>query len=108
MIHRAEPQLVLECDEADGPAAQIYGAGVDSCEGLYLAMIWVYHEGTDGTIDTQLAVSRDGSRWSRVGDRAVWLALGDPDSWEGGMVRSCERVITRGDELYVYYYRLVW
>ena len=103
MIHWSEPELVLECDEADGPAAQIYGAGVDLYEGLYLAMIWVYHEGTDGTIDTQLAVSRDGLSWTRVGDRAVWLALGDEDSWEGGMARSTERIINRGEELYIYY-----
>jgi hypothetical protein len=98
-----EPELVLECDEADGPAAQVYGAGVDLYEGLYLAMVWVYHEGTDGTIDTQLAVSRDGFAWMRVAERATWLALGDPDGWEGGMVRPCERVIVRGDTLYIYY-----
>jgi len=103
MIHWTEPALVLECDEADGPGTQIYGAGVDLYEGLYLAMIWIYREGTDGTIDTQLAVSHDGIHWTRVGDRATWLALGDEDSWEGGMVRSCERIIRRGDQLYIYY-----
>lgn len=101
--HWSEPALVLKCDEADGPKAQIYGAGVDLYEGLYVAMIWIYHEGTDGTIDTQLATSRDGIRWTRVADRAVWLALGDAESWQGGMTRSAERIIPRGDELYIYY-----
>lgn len=99
----SEPALVLKCDDADGPAAQIYGAGVDLYEGVYLAMIWIYHEGTDATIDTQLATSRDGIHWTRVADRAVWLALGDTDSWQGGMVRSVERIIPRGNELFVYY-----
>lgn len=102
-MHWTEPQMVLECDAADGPGTQIYGAGVDIYEGIYLAMLWIYREGTDGKIDTQLASSRDGIHWTRVGDRATWLPLGDDDSWEGGMIRSCERVIVRGDELYIYY-----
>ena len=101
--HWSEPQLVLECDSEDGPDTQIYGAGVDIYEGIYLAMIWIYREGGDGRIDTQLATSRDGIRWSRVGDRATWLELGDEDTWEGGMVRSVERVIRRGNTLYIYY-----
>jgi hypothetical protein len=102
-VHWTEPELVLECDEADGPGTQIYGAGVDLYEGLYVAMLWVYYEGRDGTIDTQLAVSRDGFAWTRVAERAVWLSLGEPDSWEGGMVRSCGRIIKRGEELFIYY-----
>lgn len=102
-LHWSEPELVLECDAADGPGTQIYGAGVDLYEGVYLAMIWIYREGGDGKIDTQLATSRDGIHWTRVGDRATWLALGEDDSWEGGMVRSVERIIRRGDDLYVYY-----
>lgn len=97
------PELVLECDEPDGPGTQIYGAGIDLYHGIYLAMLWIYREGTDGTIDTQLACSRDGRQWTRVGDRATWLALGEPGTWEGGMVRPCGRIIRHDDELWVYY-----
>lgn len=99
----SEPQLVLECDAEDGPGTQIYGAGVDLYEGVYLAMIWIYREGGDGTIDTQLATSRDGIHWTRVGQRATWLSLGHVDSWEGGMARSVERIIVRDGQLYIYY-----
>lgn len=102
-VHWSEPQLVLECDEADGPGTQIYGAGVDLYEGVYLAMVWIYREGGDKKIDTQLATSRDGVHWTRVGGRATWLKLGDDDSWEGGMVRSVERIIRRGETLSIYY-----
>ena len=102
-LHWSEPKLVLECDDADGPGTQIYGAGIDLYEGLYIAMLWIYREGGDGKIDTQLAVSRDGVRWRRVAERQTWLALGEDDSWEGGMVRSVERIIVRGDRLYIYY-----
>jgi hypothetical protein len=99
----SEPKLVLQCDAQDGPQTQIYGTGIDLYEGLYLGMIWIYREGGDGKIDTQLAVSRDGIRWNRVGDRATWLKLGPDDSWEGGMARSVERIIRRGNQLYIYY-----
>lgn len=102
-LHWSEPQIVLQCDEKDGPQTQIYGAGVDLYEGVYLAMIWIYRQGGDGKIDTQLASSRDGLHWTRAGERAAWLPLGDDASWEGGMVRSVERLIRRGEELYIYY-----
>jgi len=102
-INWSKPELVLECDEDDGPNTQIYGAGVDLYEGVYLAMIWIYREGGDGKIDTQLATSRDGIHWTRVGDRETWLALGPDHSWEGGMARSVERIIIRHNQLYIYY-----
>ncbi len=88
-VHWSPPELVLECDVADGPGTQIYGAGVDLYEGVYLAMIWIYREGGDGKIDTQLATSRDGIRWTRVANRATWLNLGDAESWEGKR-KACE------------------
>lgn len=66
-------------------------------------MLWIYRQGGDGKIDTQLATSRDGIRWTRVANRATWLELRDEDGWKGGMVRSVERIIQRGDELYIYY-----
>ncbi|UCH36222.1 MAG: hypothetical protein JSV65_07675 [Armatimonadota bacterium] len=102
-VHWSEPQLVLECDEADGEASQFYGAGIDVYEGLYVGMLWLYREGGDGCIDTQLGVSRDGIRWERVADRQVFLPLGDPGSWDDGMARCAERIIRVGDQLYIYY-----
>jgi len=102
-VHWSEPQLVMECDADDGPKTQFYGAGVDIYEGVYIAMTWLYREGGDAKIDTQLATSRDGQAWTRVAGRATWLPLGDDDSWEGGMVRAVERIIVNGDLLFIYY-----
>jgi len=92
-VHWTAPQLVLDCDEADGEGTQFYGAGVDLYEGLYVAMLWAYREGGDGRIDTQLGVSRDGVHWERVADRAVFIPLGESGSWEDGMARGAERII---------------
>ena len=79
-VHWSEPQLVFECDEGDEAETQFYGVPIDLYEGLYLGMPWIYREGVDGTIDTQLAVSRDGIRWQRVGARETFLPLGRPGS----------------------------
>ena len=66
-------------------------------------MLWIYREGIDGCIDTQLGCSRDGIHWERVGDRQTFLPLGEAGSWEDGMVRSAERVIVRDDQIFIYY-----
>ena len=72
-------------------------------EGIYLGMIWVYREGVDGTIDTSLAMSRDGVHWQRVLDRQTFLSLGQTGSWEDGMVRITQNFVTRDDQIYFYY-----
>lgn len=102
-VHWTPPEPVLECDEADGPNTQFYGIQVDRYEGFYLGMLWVFREGGDGCIDTQLGVSRDGRHWERVAHRQTFLPLGEPGGWEDGMVRSVARIIPCGDTLFIYY-----
>ena len=92
-IHFSEPKRVFECDEVDEEGTQIYGMPINLYEGIYLGMIWVYREGVDGTIDTSLAMSRDGISWQRVLDRQTFLSLGQPGSWEDGMVRITQNFV---------------
>jgi len=102
-LHWTEPKLVLTPDAKDGPAAQIYGMPTDLYEGLYLGMFWIYREGTDGKIDTQLAVSRDGLHWKRVADRQTFLPNAPDGARDDGMSRVVGRYIVRGDTIYLYY-----
>ncbi len=102
-LHWSKPELVLDCDAADGEGAQFYGMGCDLYEGVYIGMLWVYREGGDGCIDTQLGVSRDGIHWERVADRQTFLPLGPKGWWDDGMARVAERFVRVGDELYLYY-----
>jgi hypothetical protein len=102
-LHWSEPKLVLGCDANDGPGGQIYGMPVTLYEGLYLGMFWMYREGTDARIDTQLAVSRDGVRWQRVAGRETFLANGPEGAWDDGMSRVGRLVCTVGDTLYMHY-----
>ena len=106
-MHWSDGVLVLAPDEHEiaGPDSdtQFYGMSVGLYEGLYLGGVWVYRAGTDGCIDTQLAVSRDGLQWERVGNRQVFLPLGPPGGLSDGMVRTTANYIIRGDEIYIYY-----
>ena len=102
-VHFSEPELVLAPDEWDEEGTQFYGMPIDLYEGLYLGMLWVYREGVDGTIDTALAVSRDGIRWERVLDRQTFLPLGEPGSWEDGMARISQCFAVRDEQVYLYY-----
>lgn len=105
--HWSAPQLVLEPDEREPagpfPDTQFYGMPVDLYEGLYVGALWIYREGTDGTIDTQLASSRDGIRWTRVADRQTFLPLGLRNGPADGMVRAAASYIVRGDRIFIYY-----
>ena len=94
---------MFECDEIDEEGTQIYGMPINIYEGIYLGMIWVYREGVDGTIDTSLAMSRDGINWQRVLDRQTFLSLGQAGSWEDGMVRISQNFVIRDDQIYFYY-----
>ncbi|MBI1928880.1 hypothetical protein HYR99_32125 [Candidatus Poribacteria bacterium] len=102
-IHFSEPKRVFECDAVDEAGTQFYGMPVNRYEGMYLGMVWMYREGVDGTIDTSLATSRDGINWERVLDRQTFLPLGQPGSWEDGMVRISQNFITREEQLFLYY-----
>ena len=99
--------IAMEADdkEATGPPpmTQIYGMTVDSYEGLFVGGVWVYNFGGGATIDTQLAVSRDGVNWQRVADRQTFLPLGPEGSRSDGMVRPAARYITRDDKICIFY-----
>ena len=102
-VRWSEPQLVFECDDGDECETQFYSMPVDLYEGVYIGMPWVYRAGVDGTIDTQLAVSRDGIGWQRVGTRQTFLPLGEPGTWDDGMARIGKRFIVRDDQIYLFF-----
>jgi len=97
--------LAPDDKEVAGPKSdtQFYGMSVGLYEGLYIGGLWVYRPGTDGCIDTQLAVSRDGLAWERVADRQDFMPLGPKGGMSDGMVRTTANYIVRGDEIFVYY-----
>lgn len=118
----ADEGKVLECDALDHrlpyDTDEFYGMGVQQEGTLTIGFAWVFHtDRTDpdyatpysasvwrkGLIDIQLAASRDGKRWTRVGYRQTWLPLGLEGSFDDGMVFIGGPGVRVGDELWFYY-----
>ena len=77
---------------------------------VYFAMLPAYyHWRMEGgkpwpaTFEVQLAVSRDGRNFTRLGDRKPFLRLGLEGSFSSKMVWSFPKPIRMGDELWIYY-----
>jgi hypothetical protein len=56
-----------------------------------------------GTMDLQLAYSRDGQNWSRPNDRSPVVALGPAGSPDGGFIFPINNPIVRDGDTWIYY-----
>lgn len=99
-------------DQVLTPAAPLdfYGPGVFPYEGVYLALIPVFHhwrgsghEAFPSTGDIQLAVSRDGRHFTRPFPRRAYMTPGMAGSWDSKWIYPILRPVRMGDELWIYY-----
>ena len=56
-----------------------------------------------GTMDVQLAASRDGISWERLGNRDPFIPNGPPGSLDHGEVNTAISPVLVGDQLWFYY-----
>ena len=117
------PYLLVAPDERDGPSVCGFNTfQVLSYERTYVGFLTVYHNypgmekrrppvrGTArsawmDTIDVQLAFSRDGSSWQRLGERRTFLPNGPEGSYDAAMASVAQHPIVRQDlgEIWIYY-----
>lgn len=99
-------------DQVLTPTAPLdfYGPGVFPYEGVYLALVPVFHHwrgsGADtfpSTGDIQLAVSRDARNFTRPGPRRAFLTTGMDGTWDSKWIYPVLRPVRMGDELWIYY-----
>jgi hypothetical protein len=97
--------VVLTPDLADPPGTEIYSLKVFPYQGIYVGLVQVFHATPgEATLDVQLAVSRDGVKFARVGDRAPFIPLGGVGSWDRfNHSLANNDPIAVGDELRFYY-----
>ena len=105
-----DPEDVLVPDDHDPDGLQFYSMPVFKYEELYLGQIHAYHTDPEephirfaGTVDVQLAASRDGIAWERVGGRNPFIPNGPPGSIDAGEVYVGMQPVVMGDELWFYY-----
>ncbi|HEY7119579.1 MAG TPA: hypothetical protein VH475_23505 [Tepidisphaeraceae bacterium] len=98
--------VVMTADLHDPPGTEIYSLKVFPYEGIYIGLVQVFHATPDdATLDVQLAVSRDGVRFTRVGDRRTpFIPLGGVGGWDRfNQSLANNDPIAVGDELRFYY-----
>jgi len=103
-------KTVFTTDEKDGyPWTQPYGMAVTAYGDQLIGIVWLIRldrkpdNNKHGIIDrTQLVVSRDGRTWSRVADRACFLAP-DRGSWDRGGVWPGTTMWVKDGQIHIYY-----
>ena len=124
LVNWDNEQVVMEADEVDlathdtgtpQPPVDFYGADVfpyAHAEGVYIMLAqafwhWQQRSGVDGLgpagFDVRLAVSRDGKRFQRVGQRKPFIATGPDGRFDSRYVWAMPHPIRMGDELWIYY-----
>jgi hypothetical protein len=108
-----KPALIpdIEDDEwAEGREdhySQFYGMPVMRYESVILGLLQVFRstesKTSDGFTHVQLASSRDGRRWQRVGDRRPILERGEAGEFDWGVVQTGHSLVLDGDVVRMYY-----
>lgn len=108
--HWTKPVVALKPDDCDPPDLNIYGMAGFDYEDAYLGIVNVLHsDDKDRTIDMQLVSSRDGRNWWRAGNREVFIPVGEPGTWDAGMVGYIANPpIEVDEELWFYYWGTPW
>jgi hypothetical protein len=97
--------VVMASDTLDTPGDEIYSMQVFPYESVYIGLVQVFHNQADTChLDIQLAVSRDGVHFTRVGDRTSFIPCGGIGQWDrfNNSVANNPPILV-GDELRFYY-----
>ncbi|MCL0100030.1 hypothetical protein M1O55_04100, partial [Dehalococcoidia bacterium] len=104
------PEDVLVPDDDDPPGMEFYGMPVFKYEDLYIGQLWAYQTRPEepqirfaGSIHVQLAGSRDGRVWERLGGRKPFIPNGPPGSIDHWETMTAQSPVVMGDELWFYY-----
>ncbi|MBI4626906.1 MAG: hypothetical protein HY736_27250 [Verrucomicrobia bacterium] len=101
----AKGELVMASDEHDSEISEIYSLRAIPYEGIQIGLVHFFHnEPGDVRLYFQLAVSRDGKTWQRLGDRSPFIPLGGLGEWDRSthMPPSSDPLMI-GDEIWIYY-----
>ena len=104
-VHWSVPEEIIAPDLDDEFGTQFYGMTVGTYEDYYIGNLWIYNLGShDDRITMQLAVSQDGIKWQRVGNRKPFIDVGDEGPFHSQMIlATTSPYLVMGDEIWIYY-----
>ena len=95
---------ILHVGPDDLPGDQVYMNTGFVYGDLYLGFVRMYHAGGDGSLDVDLAYSRDGEHWIRPPEARAAVPRGEGLAWDSGQVSVFPSPPIRlGDRLFMYY-----
>lgn len=100
--HWSGHRPILATDEIDPIDAELAGLTPFRYGNLTLGLLWV-HRREQGITELQLACSRDGVTWTRVGGRQPLLSGGAAGAFDSQGVQRATTPIVVGNELWFYY-----
>ncbi len=75
--------IVMGADLEDAVATEVYGMGVFKYGDVFIGLVQRFENRPENVfLDIQLAVSRDGATFNRIGDRTPFIANGDVGDWD--------------------------
>jgi len=97
--------VALTAELSDKPGTEIYSMKVFGYESVYLGFVQVFHATPpEATLEIELAVSRDGLHFTRVGRGQPFVSVGGRGSWDRFNLSIANNdPIAVGDELRIYY-----
>jgi hypothetical protein len=99
----SQGEVVMAVDRADPSESEVYSMAVFPYEGVYVGLVQLYHH-IPGTLQQQLAVSRDGIRFTRVADRSPFIAEGQHGEWDEFNISVADNPpLLVGDDMWFYY-----
>jgi hypothetical protein len=102
-LEHSQPQTILVPDEVDSETHLnfFYGMPTRHRYGIYWGFLEPFR--MNDFIQTELAVSRDGFRFERFGERKPIIPYGEDGSWDDEMIFASPQWLEVGDEWWMYY-----
>jgi hypothetical protein len=110
-LHWTRPLLAIEPDANDPAQTQFYGMQMTPYGNYVMGWLSMFNtwendfkwSKMDGTMDLDLAYSRDGYCWHRLGQGTRFIPLGEEGSWDGQMLIPSTGPIFLENEIRFYY-----
>ncbi len=103
-IHWSQPQLIMTPDEFDPDYVEFHTTPVFYYEGVYFACPQILNRNENGgSMDIELAISRDGINFQRPFRKPFYLPRGAPGAFDSACVFTNTTPIVLDDEIRFYY-----